>query len=105
MATKTILIDDLDGSEANQTIAFVINGDAYTIDLSNDNANKFFTDIQPYVKAAQNRKRQKISVIQGEVIAVEQRSAIREWAKKNGLEISARGRIPKEIIEAFNKEH
>lgn len=105
MATRTILVDDIDGTDADLTIAFVINGDAYTLDLSKANSEKFYRDIEPYIKAARNRKRKKMSIVQGEVIAVEQRSAIREWAKKKGYGISDRGRIPMDIIEAFNKEH
>jgi hypothetical protein len=32
----------------------------------------------------------------------DQNQAIREWATKNGYEVSERGRIPATIVEAFH---
>jgi hypothetical protein len=52
MASKTVLIDDIDGGPADTSIAFVVNGDTYTIDLSTANAQKFMTVLDPYIQAA-----------------------------------------------------
>lgn len=102
MATRTILVDDMDGGDADVTIAFVINGDSYSIDLSHKNAEKFHKAIEPFVQAAKPHDR--MSVVQGEVVAVQQRQAIRDWAKKAGYDIAERGRIPQDIVDAFNQK-
>ena len=102
MATRTVLVDDMDGGDADVTIGFVINGDSYSIDLSNKNAEKFYAAIEPFVKAAKPHNR--ISVVQGEIIAVQQRQAIRDWARKSGYDVAERGRIPQDIVDAYNKK-
>jgi len=99
MATRTVLVDDMDGGDADVTIAFVIEGDSYSIDLSKENADRFYEAVCPYITAA--KKNTKISAIQGEIAAVEQRAAIRDWAKKAGYDVSERGRIPIDIVEAY----
>jgi hypothetical protein len=99
MATRTVLVDDMDGGDADMTIAFVIEGDSYSIDLSQENADKFYEAVSPFIAAA--KKNTKVSAIQGEIAAVEQRAVIREWAKKAGYDVSERGRIPIDIVEAF----
>lgn len=103
MATKTIRIDDLDGTEAEVTIAFVIQGNRYTIDLSNKNAKKFWEALNPFIKAAKNLDGDKETAIEAEVAAVEQRASIREWARKQGLGVSDRGRIPQSVQDAFKE--
>lgn len=32
-------------------------------------------------------------------------SAVREWARKNGFEVKDRGRMPDEVLDAYNKAH
>jgi hypothetical protein len=103
MATKTVLIDDLDGNQADVTIAFVIQGNRYSIDLSTKNAKKFWETLDPYIKAAKNLDGERETAIEAEVIAVEQRQSIREWARKQGFDVSDRGRIPQSVEEAFKK--
>jgi hypothetical protein len=103
MSTKTVLIDDMDGGEADVTIAFIVNGDAYSLDLSKKNADKFNKALEPFIEAAQGQSRARL--VDTEVAAFELRSAIREWARKRGLEVSERGRIPQDIVDAYNKTH
>lgn len=102
MATKTVLIDDIDGGEADVTIAFVINGESYSVDLSHKNEKAFYKAIDPYIQAASSGSKVRLASIEAEKIGVEQRAAIREWAKKNGHMISERGRLPQDVIDAYN---
>jgi len=44
-----VFTDDLDGAKATQTISFSVNGDEYEIDLSDSNADKFFSRIDRYI--------------------------------------------------------
>src|SRR3954447_14543331 len=47
--TQVILIDDLDGGEANETVAFAIDGTSYEIDLSDGNAKRLRDALSPFV--------------------------------------------------------
>lgn len=50
--TEVLLIDDLDGSEATETVRFSLDGRAYEIDLSAKNASALRLSVQAYVDAA-----------------------------------------------------
>jgi hypothetical protein len=54
MAQQTTVrfIDDLDGSDASGTFDFSLEGRAYQIDLSDDNAAKLRDALAPFVGAA-----------------------------------------------------
>lgn len=103
MATKTFLVDDLDGGTADVTIVFAIEGESYSLDLSNKNADKFRKALAPYIEAAQNIKESRRNQVDQVAEAVERRQAIRAWAEKKGYEISARGKIPQDILDAYNQ--
>ncbi|WP_227981283.1 histone-like nucleoid-structuring protein Lsr2 [Nocardia spumae] len=110
MAKKVIveLVDDYDGkSKADETVHFGLDGVEYEIDLSTKNAaalREIFEQwTQPARKVGRNRKSN--SKISGTRTAPdrEHTAAIREWARNNGYEVSSRGRIHKDIVEAYNK--
>lgn len=107
------LVDDLDGSEAGETVEFGLDGAFYEIDLSEDNAGRLRDALSEYVEHARRSGGRKRS---GGRVAVagraprtasadrEQNQAMREWARKQGMNISDRGRIPKEVAEAYNAQ-
>ena len=116
MAKKviTLLTDDLDGSEADRTVEFGLDGVNYTIDLSEKNAGKLRKVLEPYISAGARAGRaggERRSPGRGRAdtgaarSSRDQNQAIREWAAKNGYELSSRGRIPTSIVEAFDKAH
>ncbi|MFG1928418.1 Lsr2 family protein [Cryptosporangium sp. NPDC048952] len=107
---QVMLVDDLDGGTAEETVAFAIDGTSYEIDLSSDNAAALRDSVEKYVAAARkagrggtrtNRRPAATSQRSGR----EQNQAIREWAKGKGLQVSDRGRIPQEVIDQYNSEH
>jgi hypothetical protein len=105
----TLLTDDLDGGDADRTIEFGLDGVNYTIDLSEKNAGKLRKALDPYLSVASKVGRGGASGrIASRSSAASSRSnrdqnqAIREWATKNGYEVSERGRIPASIAEAFH---
>ena len=106
----TLLTDDLDGTEADSTIEFGIDGVNYTIDLSEKNAGKLRKTLDPYLKVASRAGRSTTGRIPPAAQPPTRRSnrdqnqAIREWANKNGYEVSERGRIPTSIVEAFHSK-
>lgn len=109
MAQQTIvkLIDDLDGSEAEETVTFALDGVEYTIDLSSQNAAELRERLSEFVERArraggrkQRRQDAARRVTTGDK-AMNQ--AIRDWARREGRQISDRGRIPQELIVAFKE--
>src|SRR3954449_857575 len=99
----TLLTDDLDGSEADSTVEFGLDGVNYTIDLSDKNASKLRKVLEPYLAVAARVGRGTTARIPTRNASTPSRSnrdqnrAIREWANKNGYEVSERGRIPSSI--------
>jgi Lsr2 len=100
------LIDDFDGeAAADETVEFGLDGVAYEIDLSTKNATKLRGDLKKWVEAGRRvggRRRGRGSGRGRGAIDREQSAAIREWARRNGRNVSTRGRIPAEIIDAFH---
>ncbi|MFC7527247.1 Lsr2 family protein [Actinoplanes sp. GCM10030250] len=109
----TLLTDDLDGGEADRTVEFGLDGVNYTIDLSEKNAGKLRKVLEPFLSAATRLGRN------GSVPAAaarraapaatsrssrDQNQAIREWANKNGHNVSERGRIPSHVVEAYHSK-
>jgi hypothetical protein len=106
----TVLTDDLDGSDADRTVEFGLDGVNYTIDLSDKNAGKLRKALEPYLNAGSRVGRGRIesrggrpSPAQSSRSNREQNQAIREWAGKNGYEVSERGRIPSSLVEAYHQ--
>lgn len=104
----THLVDDLDGTVLEdgqgKQITFSVEGRAYEIDLSDRNADKFYSAIAPFVDAAR-------SVSRGGATSRRSRAprrssdvdlgAVREWARVNGHTVSDRGRVPASILDAY----
>ena len=105
------LIDDLDGDTADETVEFGIDGKVYEIDLSKGNAGKLRDALASYVAAARRAggRRRSGSVASAPArrpsIDREQNQAIRDWARKRGMKVSDRGRIPAEVLEAYHQEN
>ncbi|MDQ3886774.1 MAG: Lsr2 family protein [Actinomycetota bacterium] len=112
MAQQTIvtLVDDLDGSQADQTVEFSLDGVSYEIDLSEPNASKLRDALAGFVSHARRtggRRRGSVRSAGGTRPGVdrEQNAAIREWARKRGMKVSDRGRIPAEVLEAYHRDN
>lgn len=110
MAQKVLvsLVDDLDGSEADETVEFGLDGVTYQIDLSADNAEELRDALAQYIEHARRaggRKRTSRSGGAAPTVDREQNQAIRAWARKNGYQVSDRGRIPTDIVDAFHQKN
>jgi hypothetical protein len=116
MAQKVVvsLVDDLDGGEADETVEFGLDGKDYEVDLSSKNAEALRSAISEFVSAARRpgaRRRPgrgasapvAPSAARASVDR-EQNQVIREWARKQGLKVSNRGRIPAEILDSYHKQ-
>jgi Lsr2 len=98
------LVDDLDGGEAEETVPFSVDGVSYEIDLSDSNAQKLRDSLSPFVEHARRASAGKRR--RTRVASSRERSAdIRAWAKAHGKNVSARGRIPANIVEEYERGH
>ncbi|WP_280241711.1 histone-like nucleoid-structuring protein Lsr2 [Nocardia abscessus] len=99
------LVDDYDGkSPAEETVAFALDGAAYEMDLSVLNASQLrglFEQWTPHARRVGRVRRGKSE--SRPTSDREQTQAIREWARKKGLDVSSRGRISAEVAEAYKK--
>jgi hypothetical protein len=106
-------VDDLDGSEASGTLQFGLDGRSYEIDLSDKNASKLRDALAPFIDVARkaggrssgrrrgSSQRQEPEAAKPARSSREETSAIRQWAREHGHEVSDRGRIPKSVLEAY----
>ena len=101
---QTFLVDDLDGSEAEGTVLFGLDGAQYEIDLSTDHAKELRTALARYIdagrrvtgtarRAGQNGRKAPASSISN--------TEVRTWAKAQGLEVKERGRVSADILAQY----
>lgn len=106
---KVILVDDLDGGSADETIRFSLDGSAYEIDLNKSNVAKFRDALAPYVGAARKATRGGGSARAprraGSANRRGRAADIRAWARSKGLEVNERGRIPARVVDQFDAAH
>jgi hypothetical protein len=105
---ETRLIDDLDGSTAAETVAFVVEGREYEIDLSEANAARLRDSLAEFVAAARKsggraRSAGPAKPAKRTTADREHGVAVREWARTNGYDVSGRGRIPRAVVEAYEQ--
>jgi hypothetical protein len=100
-----LLIDDIDGGNAAETVSFSLDGVSYEIDLTEAHAKKLRDDLASWVGHARRSGGRKSSRRAG--TAAGQRrgdlGAVREWARNNGHKVSDRGRISADILAAYDK--
>ena len=106
------MIDDLDGSQAVETIAFALEGVNYEIDLSKRNVNGLRRALKPYVeggrkvgrasvnRAAKGRRRSTSARTEGY-----DRAEARAWAKSHRIKVAPRGRISNEVVERWRQSN
>jgi hypothetical protein len=104
------LIDDIDGGAASETVSFAVDGVKYTIDLSENNAGALRKALAPFVESGTRLGRDTGTWRPGAAPTRRQSSradnkAVREWAAGNGFEVSERGRIPQNVVEAYEEAH
>jgi len=113
VARKTFvqLVDDLDGTTISdgkgETVSFALDGKDYEIDLSDKNAAKLRDSLARYVAAARKvgggrGRRSRGGTARADRV---QTQAVREWARGQGYKVSDRGRIPQDVMDAYNTAH
>ena len=102
-----VLVDDIDGGDADETVTFGLDGTAYEIDLSSKNAAKLRDAIAPYVGHARKVGGRRAGGGRRGAATGNGPSAreIREWARANGWNLSDRGRVAAEVRQAYEAAH
>ena len=102
---NVMMVDDIDGSEASETVSFGLDGRRYDIDLSKDHAAQLRDTLASFIAAARRAAggtgRRPSTPAPQRANNHEQIAAIRAWAKANGHTVSDRGRISKVVLEAY----
>jgi len=110
---QVLLVCDLcvSENEGSETVSFALDGSSYEIDVCADHAAEIRDAFAGYVGAARRAGR---SVAAGRARTArggrasgdrEQLQAMREWARKNGFKVSDRGRLSKDVVEAYHAKH
>jgi hypothetical protein len=116
MATRTVvtLVDDLDGSDAEESLSFGLDGVEYEIDLSAEHAEALRGVLEPYAAAARRTGGRRGARAAsrpasgssgsdggGQTRSRSTNAQIRAWAAEHGVTLAERGRLPGRVIEAF----
>ncbi|WP_081633566.1 histone-like nucleoid-structuring protein Lsr2 [Mycobacterium sp. 360MFTsu5.1] len=103
---STVWTDDLDGSLATTTLELTLDGITYAIDLSEENAVRMRSVLEPYIRAASRAGRRGRrtnwpvdQVPAGNAQSPHQRA--REWLRMNGHEVGSRGRLSRELLQRY----
>ncbi len=104
---QVVLVDDIDGGSADETVAFALDGVTYEIDLSKKNAAKLRDEFAPWVGSAR-----KVTSTRGRRSGGRPRSgrsgdtaAVRAWARENGIAVNERGRISADVLAQYQAAH
>lgn len=105
MATKIItrLTDDIDGTDAEETITFALDGTQFEIDLNAGNAAELRAALAPYRNAGRRlskRQRPARAASPGPSHGV-----VRRWAKDAGMDVPDRGRVSELVISQYKAAH
>ena len=98
MAQRIITVDDLDGTVDAKPVTFALGKETWEIDLTDDNLAKLREALTPFIDKAR-----KVSGPTKKRTTSIGTKAIREWAATEGIQVSARGAIPKHVVDAYNQ--
>lgn len=110
MAQKVniVLIDDIDQTDADETVTFGLDGKEYAIDLNSDHAAALRDALAPYVahgRPVGGGRGRRSSATPSRASTGTPASEIRAWARENGFEVPERGRVSAEVREAYASAH
>jgi hypothetical protein len=101
---QTLVVDDIDGSAAEGTVRFGLDGTDYEIDLNPKNAQALRDALAPYVTAGRRASGAARRPARGGHRAPANgvnTTEVREWARAQGMEVKDRGRVPAELVVKF----
>lgn len=100
---QVMLVDDIDGGDAEETVSFAVDGVSYEIDLSERNAGRFRDELARWTGHARRAGGRKLGRRKEGKSTREDLAAVRDWGRKNGFTVSDRGRVPADLQAAYDK--
>ena len=100
-----VLEDDIDGGNATETVSFSLDGRHYTIDLNEANAKRMRESFRPWLTAARRAGKPALGNRPVSDARREKVSKMRQWGRDNGWDIGNRGRVPRDLEEAYDQRH
>lgn len=97
---QVLLVDDIDGGEATETVTFALDGTQYEMDLSDKNGKALRKVLGPYVEKARKVGRGARSR-NGTPRTGPDPKVVRQWAQQNGVPVNPTGRIPAHVVQQF----
>lgn len=107
---NVVLVDDLDGGDAAETVSFALDGVDYEIDLSEQHAGELRNALSLYIghgrrTGGRRRRSSTGGAAKSSGSGGPSASEIRAWARENGWEVPERGRVAAEVREAYAAAH
>jgi len=99
------LVDDIDGSAAEESVEFALDGVSYVIDLSTENAAELRETLAKWTKSARRTGGRDSRGRRAAAVGGPSANDIRRWARQQGMEVSDRGRVSNEVREAYAAAH
>ncbi|UJW28819.1 Lsr2 family protein [Saccharothrix sp. AJ9571] len=103
MAKRLVLDSDISGKPDATTVLFGLEGDWYEIDLTDEERQKLERALKKYLVKGRKATAETTRLV-GETTP-DERHEIRAWAEKEGYEIAPRGRIPQDVLAAYDEAH
>jgi hypothetical protein len=101
---NVVLVDDIDGNDAEETVSFALDGVDYEIDLSDKHAGELRNALSLYVGHARRTGGRRKSGRRSSAPAADDGASaaeIRAWARENGWDVPERGRVGADVREAY----
>jgi len=101
---QTLFVDDIDGSAAEGTVRFGLDGTDYEIDLNAEHAQALRDALARYISAGRRVGGSTRRQVRGGRKASANglnTTEVREWAKAQGIEVKDRGRVPADLVVKF----
>ena len=104
---EVILVDDIDGSEATETVRFRLDGTSYEIDLNAANAAALRNALARFTGAGRKVGRTSRTAANGRKApdADLDKAEVRNWARANGVKVNERGRVPDAVVARYRAAH
>ncbi|AKU18044.1 histone-like nucleoid-structuring protein Lsr2 [Luteipulveratus mongoliensis] len=100
---QVLLVDDVDGGEATETVTFGLDGVNYEIDLSTGNSARLRDQLATWIGHSRRTGGRRSTGGRPAAGARQDLNKVREWGRDNGYTVSDRGRVSRELQEAYDK--
>ena len=99
---QTLYVDDIDGSEAEGTVRFALDGTDYEIDLSAAHSQALRNSLQTFIAHARKVGGARRASRRRGATATDT-TAVRAWARGQGIDIKERGRVPADVVARYRE--